>query len=59
MKELFRRLAETAAHAVGSYWAFLNALLHHRRVGIDGTLLQLLRHLASFSSTPGQRSLLS
>jgi len=27
MKELFRRLAETAAHAVGSYWAFLIALL--------------------------------
>ena len=27
MKELFRRLAEYAAHAVGSYWAFLIALL--------------------------------
>ena len=27
MKELFRRLAEKAAHAVGSYWAFLIALL--------------------------------
>ena len=27
MKEIFRRLAETAAHAVGSYWAFLIALL--------------------------------
>jgi low affinity Fe/Cu permease len=27
MKELFRRFAETAAHAVGSYWAFLIALL--------------------------------
>src|SRR3989442_13639002 len=27
MKELFRRLAENAAHAVGSYWAFLIALL--------------------------------
>jgi low affinity Fe/Cu permease len=27
MKELFRRLAETAAHAVGSYWAFLIALI--------------------------------
>ena len=27
MKELFRRIAERAAHAVGSYWAFLIALL--------------------------------
>ena len=27
MRELFRRLAENAAHAVGSYWAFLIALL--------------------------------
>ena len=27
MKEIFRLLAETAAHAVGSYWAFLLALL--------------------------------
>ena len=27
MKEIFRRLAEKAAHAVGSYWAFLIALL--------------------------------
>lgn len=27
MKELFRRLAENAAHAVGSYWAFLLAFL--------------------------------
>jgi low affinity Fe/Cu permease len=27
MKELFRHLAEYAAHAVGSYWAFLIALL--------------------------------
>ena len=27
MKELFHRLAENAAHAVGSYWAFLIALL--------------------------------
>ena len=27
MKELFRRFAEYAAHAVGSYWAFLIALL--------------------------------
>jgi low affinity Fe/Cu permease len=27
MKEIFRRLAEKAAHAVGSYWAFLLALL--------------------------------
>jgi low affinity Fe/Cu permease len=27
MKEQFRRLAETAAHAVGSYWAFLIAFL--------------------------------
>jgi low affinity Fe/Cu permease len=27
MKEIFRRLAENAAHAVGSYWAFLLALL--------------------------------
>ena len=27
MKELFRHLAENAAHAVGSYWAFLIALL--------------------------------
>ena len=27
MKELFRRLAEKTAHAVGSYWAFLIALL--------------------------------
>ena len=27
MKEIFRHLAETAAHAVGSYWAFLIALL--------------------------------
>ena len=27
MKELFRHLAEKAAHAVGSYWAFLIALL--------------------------------
>jgi low affinity Fe/Cu permease len=27
MKEQFRRLAETSAHAVGSYWAFLIALL--------------------------------
>ena len=27
MKELFRRLAENAAHAVGSYWALLIALL--------------------------------
>ena len=27
MKELFRRLAEKSAHAVGSYWAFLIALL--------------------------------
>src|SRR4030095_9069646 len=27
MKELFRRLAEKAAHAVGSYWAFLIALV--------------------------------
>ena len=27
MKEIFRHLAEKAAHAVGSYWAFLIALL--------------------------------
>src|SRR6478735_2411528 len=27
MKEKFRRLAEKSAHAVGSYWAFLIALL--------------------------------
>ena len=27
MKEKFRRLAESAAHAVGSYWAFLIALI--------------------------------
>ena len=27
MKGIFRLLAETAAHAVGSYWAFLLALL--------------------------------
>jgi low affinity Fe/Cu permease len=27
MKEVFRRLAEKTAHAVGSYWAFLIALL--------------------------------
>jgi len=27
MKEIFRRLAEKTAHAVGSYWAFLAALL--------------------------------
>ena len=27
MKEPFRHLAENAAHAVGSYWAFLIALL--------------------------------
>ena len=27
MKGIFRLLAETAAHAVGSYWAFLIALL--------------------------------
>ena len=27
MKEIFRRLAEKSAHAVGSYWAFLIALL--------------------------------
>jgi low affinity Fe/Cu permease len=27
MKEVFRRLAEQTAHAVGSYWAFLIALL--------------------------------
>jgi low affinity Fe/Cu permease len=27
MKEIFRRLAEKTAHAVGSYWAFLIALL--------------------------------
>ena len=27
MKEIFRRLAENAAHAAGSYWAFLLALL--------------------------------
>ena len=27
MKEIFRRLAEKAAHAVGTYWAFLLALL--------------------------------
>ena len=27
MKEKFRRLAEKSAHAVGSYWAFLLALL--------------------------------
>ena len=27
MKKLFRRIAERAAHAVGSYWAFLIALL--------------------------------
>ena len=27
MKELFRHLAEYAAHAVGAYWAFLIALL--------------------------------
>jgi len=27
MKETFRRLAENAAQAVGSYWAFLLALL--------------------------------
>jgi low affinity Fe/Cu permease len=27
MKEIFRRLAEETAHAVGSYWAFLIALL--------------------------------
>jgi len=26
-KEVFRRLAEQTAHAVGSYWAFLIALL--------------------------------
>jgi low affinity Fe/Cu permease len=27
MREIFRRLAEKTAHAVGSYWAFLIALL--------------------------------
>lgn len=27
MKEIFRQLAENAAHAVGSYWAFLIAFL--------------------------------
>ena len=27
MRKIFRRLAENAAHAVGSYWAFLLALL--------------------------------
>ena len=27
MKEAFRRLADKAAHAVGSYWAFLLAVL--------------------------------
>jgi low affinity Fe/Cu permease len=27
MKEIFRRLAENAAHAVGSYWAFVLAFL--------------------------------
>ena len=27
MKEIFRHFAEKTAHAVGSYWAFLNALL--------------------------------
>jgi low affinity Fe/Cu permease len=27
MKEIFRRLAEKTAHAVGSYWAFLIAPL--------------------------------
>ena len=27
MKKIFRQLAENAAHAVGSYWAFLIALL--------------------------------
>src|SRR6476660_10603543 len=27
MKEIFRHFAEKAAHAVGSYWAFLIALL--------------------------------
>jgi low affinity Fe/Cu permease len=27
MREIFRRLAERTAHAVGSYWAFLIALL--------------------------------
>ena len=58
MKELFRRLAENAAHAVGSYWAFLIALLTIVVWALTGPLFQLLRP-GSFSSTPEQRSLLS
>ena len=45
MKELFRRLAEKAAQLV---LGLSDCPPHHRRVGVDGTLLQLLRHLAAF-----------
>ena len=43
MKELFRHLAEYAAHAVGSYWAFLIALLTERD-----------RHRWEAEDTPGE-----
>lgn len=36
MKDIFRRFSETAAHAVGSYWAFLGALATVALWGMSG-----------------------
>jgi low affinity Fe/Cu permease len=58
MKEPFRHLAENAAHAVGSYWAFLIALLTIVVWALrDPTSTTLTP--GSFSSTREQRSLRS
>ncbi|CCB66535.1 low affinity iron permease family protein [Hyphomicrobium sp. MC1] len=47
MKEIFRKLAETAAHAVGSYWAFLLAFSTIVVWAVTGPIFQVLRYMAT------------
>ena len=47
MRGIFRLLAETAAHAVGSYWAFLLALLAIVVWALTGAYFNY-RHVAAF-----------
>jgi low affinity Fe/Cu permease len=56
MKERFRHIAEGAAHAVRTYWAFLLAFLVVVVWALTGPYFNY-RTLGSWSSTPAQRSL--
>ena len=56
MKEIFRHFAEKAAHAVGSYWAFLIALLTIVVWAMTGPYFNY-SDTWQLSSTPEPRSL--